>query len=256
MKKIPNFILVALCFCFGCINKERTIVIDSNVKATGNIGPDTVYEGKISFYNIHSNKLLSTANYSNGVINGESIEYYDNGVISSRLNYEQGKKNGIVSLYSKAGELENEYFTYYDLKVGENVHYRNGVTSSYSFYSFDNKRLFFINYDSVASNPITKIQDGFFFFTVRNFHLINNSNNQIEIFLYTPNPPNYDFQYSLVVVDEKFTLKKEIEKFPRSNRWTIFSNEVQKGINEKLALRLEIDDPNMPEKIVMYKGIE
>lgn len=256
MKKMIKFLSVVLFFCVGCTNKERTIVIDDNVKAVGNISRDTVYEGGISFYNIHTNKLLSTANYSNGIINGESIEYYDNGEMSSKTNYVQGKRNGIISLYSKAGQIVNEYFTYYDLKVGEDIQYRNGIASSYCFYSFDNKKLLFIKYDSIGKYPITEIQDGFFFYTIRKFDIIDSSDSQMEIFLYTPNPPNYSFQYSLVVVDVNFTLKEEVERFSPSNRWAIFSGKIQKKVHEKLALKLEIDDPNVPDRIIMYKIID
>lgn len=241
----------------GCTSNESVIIIDSSTKAVGDISKDTTYNGLIRFYNLKTGKLISTANYLNGLQNGENVDYAEDGKIISKANYVDGKQNGTISFYDKTGKPEFQYFSYYGLKVGESIRYRHGRPSVYQFYSFDNKLIFDINYDSVGTKKITDLQEDFFFFTIRSFSPGDNlTDKRSELFLYLPTPPNYQFKYSLVSVDEKFEVKKEIKFFPIDERWAIYELPVDIDKGTKLSLRLQIVDPNSPRNAALFKIIE
>lgn len=257
MKRIFNLLTIGMVFFIGCSDKQRTVLLDKDTKAVGDISKDTIYNGLIKFYNIQSGKLVSSANYLNGKLNGENIEYNENGTISSKVFYDNEKQNGEANIYDARGKLINKYFSYYGLKVGEDLSYSDGRLITYSFYSFDNKKLLSINYDSIGDKSITDVQEGFFFYTKRHFNTNTPSSmKHAEVFLYTPNPPNYNFKYSLVHIDDKYAVKSEIRKFSQSDRWSVFDIEQDNKTNEKIALKLEINDPNVPKSIVMFKAIE
>jgi hypothetical protein len=258
MTRVINLFVALTLVSIGCSNKQRTLIIDKETKAVGNISKDTVYEGLINFYNLQSGKLITASNYLSGKLNGESIEYNANGLILSKVSYENGKQNGIASVFDRNGKRINNYFTYYGLKVGEDVLFRDERLSVYDFYSFDNKKLLSVNYDSIGTKSITDVQQGFFFYTKRNFLVTNSISNtkHAELFLYTPNPPNYDFKYSLVLIDDKYNVKSEIKMISTVDRWSVFEINQPNMPDSKLALRLVINDPNVAKSIVMFKILE
>lgn len=258
MRNVLNVPLILLLIFASCTNKQRVMNIDKDTQAEGNITNDTMYEGLIKFYNRHSGKLISTSTYSNGKLNGENIEYNESGSIISKVFYNDGLQNGLATIYDEKGKKINEYFSFFGLKAGDDILYANDKPSVYNFYSFDSKKLMSIYYDSIGVKSIPDIQQGFFFYTKRTFLVRKNSSEvkQAELFLYTPNPPNYEFRYSLVLIDEKYNIKSELKKFSISDRWAVVDLDFAISTNDKLAIKLEIQDPNIAKQIVMFKVIE
>ncbi|NCI45800.1 toxin-antitoxin system YwqK family antitoxin [Sediminibacterium soli] len=252
------FLLVIITGVFlACSDRVKTVIIDNETRAEGNISEDSIFNGLIRFFNLKSGKLETVANYSDNKLNGERIEYNSNGTILSRSFYEKGRQNGAVDVYNEKGMRVNSYFMYFDLKVGDDISYRNSVPFLYNFYSFDGKRLFNINYDSLGNRKISDVQSDYFFYNKRTFLITKYSTNErrSEIFIYLPNPPGYNFRYSIVTVDDKYQILSEIEKLDGVNRWEIFE------VNESpsphhLAIKLEIDDPNVAGRTTMFKIIE
>jgi antitoxin component YwqK of YwqJK toxin-antitoxin module len=63
----------------SCDNKKIKRVIVDDVIAEGEISNDTVFNGTIKFYDTGTGKLVETANYKAGILDGERTTYYDNG---------------------------------------------------------------------------------------------------------------------------------------------------------------------------------
>ena len=95
---------------------------------------------KIVYYiseNVHdkTRKVAQVMNYKNDLLDGESIEYFDNGVIRSQMNYIDGLKNGIVITNNPNGKpmLKDNY--YKGIKHGYCFAYDNeGVEVSKVYY--------------------------------------------------------------------------------------------------------------------------
>jgi hypothetical protein len=66
-------------------------------------------------------------------------------------------------------------------------------------------------------------------------------NRKIEYFIYTPNPPFYNFRYSLVKTDSMYDEVDEINNFDQDTPWSVFSLEDSLSIlkNKGYALRLK-----------------
>ena len=95
---------------------------------------------KIVYYiseNVHdkSRKVAQVLNYKNDLLDGESIEYFDNGVVRSQMNYIDGLKSGIVITNNPNGKpmLKDNY--YKGIKHGYCYAYDNeGVEVSKVYY--------------------------------------------------------------------------------------------------------------------------
>ncbi|MEN9441031.1 MAG: hypothetical protein RLZ33_1108 [Bacteroidota bacterium] len=53
--------------------------------------------------NDKSRKVMEVSNYLDGLLNGESIQYFENGTIREKGSYIQGKKNGVWEKYHASG---------------------------------------------------------------------------------------------------------------------------------------------------------
>jgi hypothetical protein len=262
---MKNYILVFAVllltqFIIGCQQKNiRSVIIDNNVRAEGNITKDTLYDGLIKFYDVNSNKLIQECTYIHGVENGHSIYYYKTGKISAKSFFENGKQNGYSLFYDIDGKLISKDFFYHGIRAGSSSKYSNNSISKYWFYSLDNKLLFYISYDSLTSRKrITELQERFFFYNEREYSdLAFNeiSKPKKEFFIYTPNPPKYNFRYSLVLTDNKYKKVTEVEKFSTETPWSVFTVDENLLLNndERYAFRLLISDSVSGGDITMYK---
>src|SRR5688572_9967277 len=108
LRFLSIFLLLIL---FSCSGKNKRRVLVDDVFAEGNITRDTVYKGLISFYDTVSNRLVMTANYKSGKLDGERIDYYNNGKPKLKMNYRDGKSNGELTIFDSAGNiLEKQNF--------------------------------------------------------------------------------------------------------------------------------------------------
>lgn len=169
----------------SCNDKDKQRVLVDDVFAEGNITKDTVFNGIIKFYDTATNKLVMTANYKSGILDGERIDYYDNGNLNSKLNYKDGKTNGELTIFDSAGNIFKKQNFYYDLRVGPSLTYKKGKPSQYYFYSLENKELLHIEYDSIQGKRVEQLNDtSFFFWHLNDFSTSESGKQQTELFLY------------------------------------------------------------------------
>jgi len=258
LKEIFLMLLVA-----GCQSRNvRSMIIDNNVRAEGNITKDTLYEGVIKFYDVRSNKLMQESYYTQGIENGERNDYYQNGKLAARSFLENGKRNGYSLFFDTTGELIAKDFFYYGIRTGNSSEYVGSSISDYWFYSLDNKLLFYISYDTLSkSKKITDMQKSFFFYNQRSYSdLTLNGLNSVarEYLIYTPNPPHYNFRYSLVLSDENYTKVEEVMKFSNDTPWSFFTlnDSLPTGKEKRYVLRLAVSDSIAGGDIVMYKILD
>jgi hypothetical protein len=234
----------------GCRHTDvQSIMIEPGIRAEGKIVRDSTFDGQVRYFSTAGNRLLKQVNCSNGVVDGPCIEFYPNGRVSTRYYVSNRKLNGVVFIYDTTGNIVSENFYYYGLRVGEGKEYENKKLKSYSFYSLDNKLLFKIDYDSIKYKKISQLESKFFFFNESSYQTIEGSNfseKKHEYFVYLPNPPNFEFQYSLVVIDSLYNVKREIMKFDNQSPWTVFEvPTLPKDEHSSIAFQLIVTDTNM-----------
>ncbi len=79
----------------------------------------------------------------------------------------------------------------------------------------------------------------------------------MELFLYTPNPPKFDFRYSLVLIDSNYKVLSVLKEFDNKVPWSRFDYKGDLAqVNTKLAVRLKIQDSINNKKIEMYKKVK
>jgi len=242
--KFNKLIALIILLTFASCNTrlKRRIIID-NTTVEGDISPDTVYNGRIRFYDTATNNLVIDANYRKGKLEGKSIEYYLNGKIKNVAYYNNNKTLGTVTYYDSSGKLTSKQDFYYGIKVGSDIAYKNDTVSKYYFSSLDDNDLFSISYDTITNKGIYKINgNGKFFFhnnLVRGIATNGTIQERIEYFIYLPNPPDFHFQYSLCIVDQKDNTLSVEEKFDMSKPFAMFiidPNKLKDG--ERFAIKL------------------
>ena len=235
------FLLLAF---FSCNNKNKQRVLVDDAFAEGNITKDTVYNGLIKFYDTATNRLIMTANYKSGILDGERIEYYKNGNPKLKLNYENGKTNGELTIFDSSGNVFEKQNFYYNLRVGPSFTLKKGKPSQYYFYSLENKELLHIDYDSIQGKRIEQLNDtSFFFWHLNNFISSESKEQQTELFLYLPNPPRLNFKYSLCIIDDAYIVKQIAKEFNSDKSWDVITLDYQSLKNGyKYAIKLTVDD--------------
>lgn len=243
------FFTLSVTACFACkhiktdsTEKIRRVTF-KDVIAEGDISSDTIYNGLIKFYDRATNKLVIEAYYKTGKLDGRRKSFYLNGKIKNIAFYENGMQNGTVSYFDSTGKLASKQDSYYDLLVGNHIEYENGKPSKYYFTSFDEEDMFYINYDSVKNREIKKINNGrFFFWHARDiFNTDENSINK-QFFIYIINPPNFHFQYSLCIIDNRDSILRTEKMFDSSKIWdTFILDQTKVNAGERYALRLAFD---------------
>src|SRR5438105_2229339 len=106
--------------CSNLRNDKKVLVGD--VYAVGQINKDTIYNGKINFYDTATNKLVQSAEYKNGILEGESVDYFPNGT-KQKLEYRNDEPNGELRRYDASGNIIYRQNFYYGLRVGASVEY-------------------------------------------------------------------------------------------------------------------------------------
>lgn len=264
---IMKFTVVFVLFFTACVskpkNQEIEIIINDSVKAKGDIriaNNDTTFEGQINFYDRHSGNLVEKANYQKGLIDGERVMFYDNGIAFTTTSYSDGKLNGYSTIFNRDGQIIQKNFYYYDIPTGPIETYNFDSLVSFSFYSLEGERLIHINYDSVKVNPLTSTDLLFFLYRQIPFSQLNTNRSHIttvgtDYFLYTPAPPKLNFRYSLVLLNNN-NEEKVLKSFDRKEIFSNFSLSVQPRNGEKYAIKLIAFDPSVGMDLVMLKNLE
>jgi len=230
------------------------------LRAEGRLLADTVFDGLIKFYDLKSNKLVRECNYKNGIRDGIDNTYYENGGLAIKGFCVNGLQSGYSYNYNKDGDLLLMEFYYYGLKVGNNIEYSHGKVLHYWFSSLDYLDLLDLDYDSLKTKQITELNTEYFFYHYHEYSLLLEKDSTVrkgQYFFYTPNPPNFDFKYSLVLIDSTYKLISVLKEFDNNRPWSLFDcDQNPKKANEKLAIRLEIMDSINNKKIGMLKVLK
>ena len=90
-------------------------------------------------FEYHENgKLKLQANYKNGSLDGEVINWDDKGNITSTVNYSYGKLHGKWTRFYKPSVIMHEVYYNYDKKNGYEIwYYENGNKKSEALYKED-----------------------------------------------------------------------------------------------------------------------
>ena len=258
--KFKRIILLALIIIvfLGCHKSEfkfQTIIVD-DLKAEGNIkvNKDTVYDGLIKFFDKRSDKLLYEEHYQNGMLNGETKHYYENGRVKISLNYRVEKENGYTTFYDSTGKIISQNYMYYGIRMGDGIEYLNGLVKSFIFLNLDGDILFQLNYDSIKSKRISDLQNGFFYYNIYQIDKQVSGNSKDYLF-YIINPPKYLFTYSLVRIDEHYNVLNTIEVFPLKDKIHSFSIDSTRNSEGRLAIKLNIHDSINDLDNVMFKKL-
>jgi hypothetical protein len=243
---------------YCCNTKNREIILGDNLKAVGDIGRDTTYNGLIRFYNSKDGRLLYTCNYNDNILTGQKIFFHNNGTIYSKQNYSNGELNGFSFFYDSSGNLYSKQYFYYGVKAGHDVNYNTNHPCEYSFFSLENELLFYLNYDSLGNNKLTQEKPSYFFFKTRKFSLLSDTTGakNTEYFIYLPNPPKFNFHYSLVTIDSSYNILAEKQVLDSNRIWDTFTI-VDSTEKVAYAIRLVIiDSINNNDRYTMFKKLK
>lgn len=255
--RFVSLLLFLTTIVIGCKSRsKRSVLIEKNLRAVGNIGPDTSYEGPIQFYDTRTNQLLYTCNYQDNLPEGIRTNFHSNGTVSSQQLYHDGKLNGFASFYDSTGTKYAQQYYYHGLRAGPSISWKNGHPESFYFYSLDNRLLFELSYEDLQHGSLTQVQSGFFFFNISDVSVLEGEkaeNFSKEILLYLPQPPKFDFQYSVVKIDSGYQVLSTLQKCPPDQVFTTINVAVTDTAG--LAIKLVIQDSVKGGTYTMFKRI-
>jgi hypothetical protein len=249
------FILLGLyLIAVGCgSDHDRSINIDKGTRVEGRVSRENVFEGLAKFYDRSTNRLIEQCYYRNGVKDSMDIFYNQNGSIAVNSSLNMGEQNGNTYIYDSNGILSNINYFFHGLRCGNNVAYANKKISSYRFYSLENALMFHFIYDSVKGKKLGDLVPKVFFYTLVPYSTPDQKDTEpkkVQCFLYTPNPPRFDFKYSLVLVDSLRKVLSVLDTFSKENPWVKFDiDPTIEDNNKKIALKLDIMDSINDEEI-------
>lgn len=247
------------CLLAACQSSPiRAVNLGDGTTAEGRISPDTVFDGPIKFYDATSNQLIERGNYMNGIKIGMDTIYNKNGTIASKADFADGKQNGYSFHFDSNGNLVQKSYNYYGLNVGSSVNYIKDSVKEYYFYDFDENVLVYLNYDSIKGKRIGDIQPKLFFFRETYYQSYNNHGVGLKsFFVYTPNPPKFDFKYSVILVDSSFKVLSVLTQCDNRRPWSIVNVDTKSaGPNQKFAVRLTIRDSINNKDMVAFKVLK
>jgi hypothetical protein len=247
-------ILVLLFSCKDDPYTYKSIQIDKELRAEGLISKDTAFNGLIKFYNVPTGHIVKQCYYKDDTLTGQQVVFFNNGKIANIQNFDNGRRNGLFKYYDSTGNLVKEENYYFDLREGSVIKYKENKPDEYIFLSLDEKPLLSFSYDHLLNKKITEEISQFFFFSYNDFidMGVDSVKSKRDYLLYTPHPPKYNFQYSLVNIDSAYQIKEELKRFNQDVNWVRFELLHQKLQEKTFALRLEIKDP-VAGGIIMYK---
>jgi hypothetical protein len=233
------------------------VKIDDSTYVQGPFADDSLYNGTMRFYN-SNDSVLCEADYKFGLLDGIRKDFYLGGIVSSKSIYKNGLLHGESMYFDTHGTLVSSRNYYYGLIVGSSAEYFNGSIKNYYFYSLNYEPIFQLHYDPRNPKEITELEDDYFFIRKDTCDEIINGSVRISktrVFLYLLNPPEYDFKYRLVYVDEKNKVKSVVKNLGSGNPWSEFLLEDYVTDDSKLAIELKLKDSIFGGRTTMLKII-
>jgi hypothetical protein len=183
-------------YCSCGENQKRQLkkINRNGLTAQGYVINDSIFDDTIYFFD-NKGKLYRKSFYQNGKVEGNSIEFFENGQKRTHTTYSQGFKNGFEFIFDSTGKILYKGFYYFDLPVGPIILYDyNGSPKRFFFVNLQNETLLDIDYrrwngiEHVYSNLINVVAE---FQTV-------DTTKMLSIILYVIDPPKFKFDYSIV----------------------------------------------------------
>lgn len=207
-----SLILILIVFIsFGCSKSkyEKKKIGGQIIEA--NFINDSLINGIAKIYDSEG-KLLAQTSFINGIKNGPSVTFYENGKIKDSLNYSNDLLNETAFKYDSSGFLLFKRTNYYGIDMGDNSFYNNGKLEEYYFTNFERKQLVSCKYDSAGrcyklmfnAKPLVSSV------------LLEKQTPAIQLFMYVPHPPSFEVIYKLGQVNSQN--KKINETILNSNR--------------------------------------
>jgi hypothetical protein len=195
MKKYILF-FTAIVFFIGCFDKgkrsyKKKYYPSGKLKSYGyyiqdSIPVDTIFtlyeDGKISAKEVYDS-------IGNAVI---SVSYFESGIVSQEINYQQGLANGFLYDFFKTGFLKQKSFYVNDIQVGDTYYYSaNGVIDTYGFYEWKERNINLVKYDSVTGMSIKDMRQTIYLDSVKVArNTVDKAQNYFcDIILVISNPP-------------------------------------------------------------------
>jgi hypothetical protein len=199
MRKLLAFIFFLSCISCN-VNKsdkrETKKIGDFNVYA--NFIDDTTIEGVADFYG--PDKILTERrSYTQGIKHGICYSYYPNGVVHEKIFYKYDTKSGYHEVYDSTGQLDYKDYFLEGKQIGPIINYTSGgKIKDYYFVNFEGDTQYYAEYDSTGK--VMKTEGELIHITVTD--VLTNSTKKLNLFIYTPNPPELGFSYSLELMDK------------------------------------------------------
>jgi hypothetical protein len=255
--RLPISVLISCLFAACQSRNIRSVNLGDGVRAEGRITDDTTFDGVIKFYDGKTNQLIEVGNYVNGIHNGFDTIYNKNGSIAYSADFSGDKQNGYSYHFDSAGNLIEKSYNYYGLNVGGSINYLNDSVKEYYFYDLDENLLLYIDYDSIKGSKFGESHHILFFFHDSNYRTYDNRgavHSGKTYFVYTPNPPKFDFKYSFVAIDSAYKIHAVLNEISNKQPWSIVNiNWKPENPNQQLALRLELRDSINNKDMVAFK---
>jgi|694.fasta_scaffold56833_4 hypothetical protein len=194
MKQILFGLIIFFWFQSCKANKEKRIHI-GDFDLVGNFVSDTVPNGTIKFYDT-LNKLVAIRNYTRGVLNGNSMGYYNNGNVHDSSFFIYDFKNGYDYLFDSLGYLKYKANYFFGKQIGPVYTYdRLKNVIEYSFNNFEDDILYYYQYDTVIKKA--NYPDDKFLIKASTSEYIRDGQEGVKIFLYLFQPPHLKLSYKI-----------------------------------------------------------
>lgn len=146
------FILIALGYILSCNKRKEKRRVFSGYYVISDFVNDTIFNGDTKFFDLDDN-LLSKVQYNNGIKEGIEINYYKNGRVRSSYVFNKGIRKGKFLVNDSVGNILQEGMFFDGEKIGYRYSYLNGKLSTFSSFGLNDTLLFSVKYDT-NSNPI------------------------------------------------------------------------------------------------------
>jgi hypothetical protein len=147
---------------------------------------------------------------------------------------------------------------YYDFRVGPSYEYQNNNLIVYNFYDFEGYSLIHVDYNKLQGKKLAELfKEVFFINKEKKLSFVDGEYVDVSrCRIYLPNPPKFNFTYSLVQIDKYYKIKKSISKLESGNEpWAVFKLPAINDSSVYNAITLNIYDSVTRESGLYFKKI-
>jgi hypothetical protein len=207
-RKLFNFFLCVVLGLAGCHPNEVQRIKGEKFDMVGVFVKDKVPDGLIKYFKPNSDTLVSTSKYINGILNGNTVNYYRNKVVQVQL-YMNGVKDGYTYIYDTTKNfLCEKDFYFKGRRIGPSYTLNEmGEVLSFDFTDFENKIVYKVSQDSTGNYHAYKIED---LVTLNASEELDAPNDKIRVFFYLIYPPKATTTYKIAYFNKSDSIVKSI----------------------------------------------